>query len=248
DEEYEEIIPGFEDDTQDDTQEFNEQDFTVNGVTFKMIAVKGGTFHMGDDNGLFSNEKPAHDETVSDFYIGQTEVTQDLWMAVMGTNPSINFRPYYVANLPVEYVSWGYCNTFIAKLNELTGKTFRLPTEAEWEYAARGGNKSQGYEYSGASGWGGLCNVAWFDRNSSTEIHPVAHKQPNELGLYDMTGNVWEWTSDKYSTDYNSARTSSNRVVRGGSWASDYKFMDVVYRSNRSESAQCNDLGLRLAL
>ncbi len=214
--------------------------FTVNGVSFDMIKVEGGTYRMGST--VIDVEMPVHDETVATFQIGKAEVTQELWEAVMGTNPS-NFKGE--ANLPVENVSWTDCNTFIAKLNELTGKNFRLPTEAEWEYAARGGNKSQRYTYSGSYTLG---NVAWYKDNASSKTHPVAQKQPNELGIYDMSGNVFEWTSDKYSTDYSSERTSSNRVFRGGCWSYAAANARVAYRHDGSESHTGNYLGLRLAL
>ena len=216
--------------------------FTVNGVSFDMIEVEGGTYKMGDDNSTEADEKPAHNETIATFQIGKTEVTQELWQAVMGTNPS-NFKGE--ANLPVEKVSWTDCNTFITKLNQATGKNFRLPTEAEWEYAARGGNKSQGYTYSGSNT---LDDVAWYKDNSSSKTHPVAQKQPNELGVYDMSGNVWEWTSDKYSDNYSSARTSSSRVDRGGGWGGSAANSRVAFRASHSESSTYNYLGLRLAL
>ena len=213
---------------------------TVNGVSFDMVKVEGGTYKMGGT--VNDNEKPIHDETIATFQIGKTEVTQELWQAVMGSNPS-NFKGE--ANLPVEQVSWTDCNTFITKLNAATGKNFRLPSEPEWEYAARGGNKSQGYTYSGSNTIG---DVAWYDGNSSSKTYPVAQKQPNELGIYDMSGNVREWTADKYSDNYNSARTSSNRVNRGGSWSSTATLARVAYRSNYSESYANINLGLRLAL
>ena len=216
--------------------------FTVNGVSFDMIEVEGGTYKMGDDNSTVNDEKPAHNETIATFQIGKTEVTQELWQAVMGSNPS-NFTGE--ENLPVEKVSWTDCNNFITKLNELTGKNFRLPTEAEWEYASRGGNKSQGYTYSGSNT---LDDVAWNKDNSDSKTHPVAQKQQNELGIYDMSGNVWEWTSDKYSDNYSSARTSSGRVTRGGSWDYGATGSRVANRGNISESNAGNNLGLRLAL
>ncbi|MBD5297053.1 MAG: formylglycine-generating enzyme family protein [Bacteroides sp.] len=215
--------------------------FTVNGVSFDMIEIEGGSYKMGSNDGK-DDEKPVHDETVATFQIGKTEVTQELWEAVMGTNPS-NFKGE--ANLPVEMVSWPDCNTFITRLNEATGKNFRLPTEAEWEYAARGGNKSQGYTYSGSNT---LDDVAWYNDNSDSKTHPVAQKQPNELGIYDMSGNVYEWTSDKYCTDYNQPRTSSNRVYRGGSWYGTPNNARVAYRYGFSESNTGISLGLRLAL
>ncbi|MDE5806329.1 MAG: formylglycine-generating enzyme family protein [Paramuribaculum sp.] len=214
--------------------------FTVNGVSFDMIEVEGGTYKMGGT--VNDNEKPIHDETIATFQIGKTEVTQELWQAVMGSNPS-NFKGE--ANLPVEQVSWTDCNTFITKLNAATGKNFRLPSEPEWEYAARGGNKSQGYTYSGSNTIG---DVAWYDGNSSSKTHPVAQKRPNELGIYDMSGNVREWTADKYSDNYNSARTSSYRVNRGGSWGGTATSARVAYRGYYSESYAGSSLGLRLAL
>ncbi|MDE6038613.1 MAG: formylglycine-generating enzyme family protein, partial [Paramuribaculum sp.] len=137
------------------------------------------------------------------------------------------------------------CNNFITKLNELTGKNFRLPTEAEWEYAARGGNKSQGYTCSGSNT---LDDVAWYKDNSDSKTHPVAQKQANELGLYDMSGNVYEWTSDKYSTDYSQSRSSSDGVTRGGGWSGTAASSRVVNRGHYNRSNAGNNLGLRLAL
>lgn len=189
---------------------------TVNGVSFKMVKVTGGTFLMGSTSGE-NNEKPVHSVTLSDYYIGETEVTRELWQAVMGSNPS----GFNGNKLPVEYVSWYDCQTFITKLNELTGQNFRLPTEAEWEFAAKGGTQSKGYTYSGSNTIGG---VAWYYSNSSSNTHVVATKAPNELGLYDMSGNVWEWCQDWYGSYSSSAQTNptgpssgSYRVIRGGS-------------------------------
>ena len=190
----------------------------VNGVKFTMIKVEGGTFQMG---GILDDyEKPIHQVTLTnDYYIGETEVTQELWTAVMGSNPS-----YFKSSdqLPVEQVSWNDCQTFISKLNTLTGRTFRLPSEAEWEFAARGGNASEGYTYSGSNTVG---DVAWYDSNSSSKTHEVATKAPNELGIYDMSGNVWEWCQDWYGSYSSSAQTNptgptsgSFRVYRGGGW------------------------------
>ncbi len=204
-------------DDADDNAEVKE--YTVGGVTFKMIRVEAGTFRMGSTSGD-SDEQPVHSVTLSsDYYIGETEVTQELWTAVMGTNPS-NFTSD--SQLPVEKVSWNDCQTFITKLNSLTGATFRLPTEAEWEFAARGGNKSQGYTYSGSNT---IDNVAWYTDNSSSKTHVVKTKSPNELGIYDMSGNVWEWCQDWYGsyssaavTDPQGASSGSSRVYRGGSW------------------------------
>lgn len=215
--------------------------FTVNGVTFEMVRVEGGSFMMGsNDPEAYDDEKPVHSESVATFHIGRTEVTQDLWQAVMGTNPSY----FHGGNLPVEKVSWDDCRTFCDRLSQLTGRQFRLPTEAEWEYAARGGNRSRGYKYSGSNN---LDNVGWYDGNSGRKTHPVGTKQANELGLYDMSGNVWEWTSDLWSSNYGSPRNGSSRVSRGGSWGGVARGCRSAYRSS-SPANRNNNLGLRLAL
>ena len=227
--------------------------FMVNGVAFKMVKVAGGTFQMGatseQGNDVNDDEYPVHSVTLSDYYIGQTEVTQELWEAVMGSNPSY----FNVGNQrPVESVSWNDCQKFIEKLNRLTGKNFRLPTEAEWEYAARGGNKSRGYKYSGSNN---ADAVAWNGINSFDETHPVAQKQANELGLYDMSGNVYEWCSDQYG-DYSSnsqtnpkgASSGSLRVLRGGSWDYHAWIVRVSYRNKTTPDDSGMNLGLRVAL
>ena len=216
-----------------------------------MIGVEGGTFQMGiADSDAYIDEQPVHQVTVSSFSIGQTEVTQELWEAVMGSNsnPS-NFKG---SKQPVESVSWNDCQTFIAKLNQLTGQTFRLPTEAEREYAARGGNSSKGYKYSGSNTIG---DVAWYSDNSYSRTHDVATKQSNELGLYDMSGNVTEWCSDWYDDYSSSAQTNptgassgSFRVSRGGSWFSTARSCRVSSRGCLTPSFTYNALGLRLAL
>ena len=227
--------------------------FEVGGVSFTMVAVEGGTFTMGataeQGSVAYDREKPAHQVMLSSYIIGQTEVTQELWLAVMGSNPSS-----FTGDLqrPVESVSWNDCQTFITKLNQMTGKNFRLPTEAEWEYAARGGNRSQNYIYAGSNNFG---DVAWYSGNSSSTTHPVATKAPNELGLYDMSGNVDEWCQDwngSYSSDAQAnptgPLTGSNRVIRGGCW---YFIAGNCRVSNRANSVPSNTLsivGLRLAL
>ena len=241
--------------------------FTVKGVSFKMIKVEGGTFKMGaqDDgpNGanydreVWDDRKPVHSVTLNDYYIGETEVTQELWEAVMGWNPSY----FKGAKKPVEGVSWYNCQKFIKKLNELTGKNFRLPTEAEWEYAARGGNKSRGYKYSGSNR---IDDVAWYDVNAydvgesspNYGIHPVGSKSPNELGIYDMSGNVWEWCSDWYGAYRSSSQTNptgpttgSYRVGRGGSWNYNANCCRVSERLNSyTVYPHDYDLGFRLVM
>ena len=228
--------------------------FTVNGVSFTMIKVEGGTFMMGatleQGKKAYKDEKPAHSVTLSDYYIGETEVTQELWRAVMGKNPS-RFKGN---KKPVERVSWNDCQEFITKLNNLTGKNFRLPTEAEWEYAARGGNKSKGYKYSGSNTIG---DVAWYTNNSGSKTHDVKTKQANELGIYDMSGNVWEWCQDWYGKKYyqNSLQTNptgpssgSGRVFRGGGWDYSAEGCRVSYRFNRTPDISFSFLGLRLSL
>ena len=226
--------------------------FTVNGVSFEMVRVQGGTFTMGataeQGSDTYDDKKPTHQVTLSSYSIGKTEVTQALWQAVMGSNPS-NFKG---SNLPVEQVSWEDCQTFIRKLNAITGKNFRLPTEAEWEYAARGGDKSRGYKYSGSNT---LSNVAWYYDNSAFKTHPVATKAPNELGIYDMSGNVWEWCSDWYgsyssSSQYNPTgpNSGSYRVDRGGGWNLSAGLCRVSYRDYSYPSFRRYYLGLRLAL
>ena len=228
--------------------------YTVNGVSFTMIGVEGGTFTMGSpdsDSDAYDSEKPAHQVTLSSYYIGETEVTQELWKAVMGSNPS-NFTGDL--QRPVEQVTWNDCQTFISKLNELTGESFRLPTEAEWEYAARGGKESRGYKYSGSNTIG---DVAWCNSNSSSTTHAVKTKKPNELGVYDMGGNVYEWCSDWYNSSYYSSCTGNNptgpssgsfRVLRGGSWGRDAGYCRVAYRSGIFPGYGNSDYGFRLSL
>ena len=227
---------------------------TVNGVSFKMVKVQGGTFTMGATPEQGSDaeddwEKPAHRVTLSSYYIGETEVTQALWKAVMGSNPS-EFAGS--TKKPVEQVSWNDCQTFIQKLNQLTGRKFRLPTEAEWEFAARGGNSSRGYKYSGSNTLG---DVAWYDVNSGKTTHDVKTKAPNELGIYDMSGNVCEWCQDWYGDYSSSAQTNpkgptsgSRRVLRGGSWNGNAWGCRTAFRLNSTTSLMDRCLGFRLAL
>ena len=228
------------------------KEFTVNGVTFTMIRVEGGTFTMGaiseQGNDAFDDEIPTHCVTLSSYFIGETEVTQALWQAVMGNNPS----KWNGKNLPVEQVSWNDCQTFITKLNQLTGKKFRLPTEAEWDFAARGGTKSHGYKFSGSNN---VDDVAWYEGNSGSRTHDVATKQSNELGLYDMSGNVMEWCQDWYGSYSSEAQrdpkgpsSGSYRVNRNGSWIC-FDWDCCVAKRNRYKVDGCGgNLGFRLAL
>ncbi len=233
-----------------------QEDTTIyaNGVPIEMIYVQHGTFTMGatpeQGSDAYGDEKPAHSVTLTnDYYMGKYEVTQKLWKAVMWSNPS-DFKG---DDLPVEYVSWDDIQWFLKKLNQLTGKNFRLPTEAEWEYAARGGNKSRGYKYSGSNN---IDEVAWYDDNSGSKPHAVGTKQANELGIYDMSGNVDEWCQDWYDSSYYSKSPSTNptgpssgsdRVYRGGSWNSHASVCRVSFRSCTPDD-RCCLIGFRLAL
>ncbi|MEE3386327.1 MAG: SUMF1/EgtB/PvdO family nonheme iron enzyme, partial [Prevotella sp.] len=230
---------------------------TVNGVDIYMVKVTGGTFQMGataeqgtvEWRDYYGNERPVHQVTLSDYYIGETEVTQELWQAVMGSNPSY----FKTSNqLPVECVSWNDCQTFITNLNQLTGKQFRLPTEAEWEYAARSGNMSQGYKYSGSNDIG---EVAWWAGNSDDKTHAVGTMSPNELGIFDMSGNVLEFCQDWYGSYSSSEQTNptgpssgSQRVKRGGCWMNLEVGCRVSYRDVIESDNGNFTLGLRLAL
>ena len=218
--------------------------YTVNGVSFRMIDVEGGTFKMGSSS---SDEKPVHQVTLSSFSIGETEVTQELWEAVMGSNPSKSKG----TKLSVENVSWNDCQKFIIELNALTGKEFRLPTEAEWEFAARGGNQSKGDKYAGSND---IDEVAWCKYNSGSTPHRVSTKQPNELGIYDMSGNVAEWCQDWYGRYPSSAVTNPTgrssgayRVCRGGGIRNSVKHCRVSHRAFNIPMYTSRFLGLRLA-
>ncbi len=252
--------------------------FTVKGVSFDMIKVKGGTFNMGatpEQEYPDYNEKPVHKVTLDDYWIGETQVTQALWKAVMGkTLTQIasynNGSTWGVGdNNPMYYISWNDCQEFVKKLNALTGQHFRLPTEAEWEFAARGGTKSRGYQYSGSNNLG---DVAWYWENSGdrrnsgswgderamsnhNRTHPVATKAPNELGIYDMSGNVGEWCQDRDGSYSSSSQTNptgpssgSHRVCRGGSWYSTAGGCRSAFRGNNYQSIYGCTLGVRLAL
>ena len=233
---------------------FKNETFTVGGVTFDMVAVEGGTFTMGgvEQTGVTvrDDELPLHDVTLDSFKIGKTEVTQALWEAVMGNVPYGNQGPSY----PIGNVSWYDVQAFIRKLNALTGRTFRLPTEAEWEYAARGGKKSHGYPYAGSRYPQGVAQYGYDDMRT----RPIARYFANELGLFDMSGNAWEWCQDRPAPYEAEAQTNPTgpvetavgdvRVMRGGSVAT---AADKCRVSNRNEffaSLFRTTIGFRLAL
>ncbi len=222
-----------------------------------MVRVAAGSFTMGckdaqRDGDCTDNEKPPRDVQVAAFSIGKYEVTQAQWRAVMDRNPSGNEG---CDQCPVENVSWNDIQDFLKKLNAMTGKRYRLPTEAEWEYAARGGNKSKNFLYSGSKTLG---DVAWYDDNSGSETHPVGKKAANELGLYDMSGNVWEWCEDNWHDNYKGAPKDERawvdssrggyRVLRGGSWSYDAGSCRVAYRDSDNPTYQFSYYGFRLAL
>lgn len=249
--------------------------FTIDGHSFDMLLVQGGAFHMGSDKTAdpvaFDDEQPQHKVTVSDYYMGQFPVTQALWKAVMGAanNPSF----FTGDQKPVELVSWNDIVTgdpasnmpaFLETLNEKTkisrppGLTFRLPTEAEWEYAARGGRASKGYRYAGSDK---LLEVGWFDNNSHGETKPVGLLAPNELGLYDMSGNVWEWCTDWFDSNYYSQcaeqdavenphgpAQGTGRVYRGGGWLNIARICRAANRGHWRPDHRLHGFGFRLAL
>ena len=222
---------------------FTEERITIpvkEGVCIEMVKVEKGTISFG--KGIKGITKFVANVS-NDYYIGKFEVTQALWQAVMGSNPAKNKGD----NLPVEKVTWTECQDFIKKLNELTGKNFRLPTALEWVYAARGGSKSSGYKYSGSNK---LSEVAWFDSNSKDKTHPVGTKMPNELGLYDMSGNVWEWCQDLGKSTKKSSKSlhGASRILCGGSWSDNAKYCTSLYLDEKPEGFYSIYTGMRLAL
>ena len=220
----------------------------------EMVRVKGGCYQMGDafgDGG--AAEKPVHQVCVDDFSIGKYVVTQAQWQAVMGNNPS-----YFKAcggNCPVEQVSWEDAQEFIWQLNDQTGKNYRLPYEAEWEYAARSGGKRE--QWAGTSNLAELGAYAWYEGNSGKQTHPVGTRRPNGLGLYDMSGNVWEWCEDWYGADYYKGGPEKNPrgplsgsvpVLRGGSWSDPLGSVRAAYHNNFTASYRISYSGFRLVL
>ena len=223
-------------------------------VSFEMVYVEGGSFMMGgQDDEADEYEKPVHMVTLPGYYVGKFPVTQALWKAVMGdeNNPS-NFKG---EDLPVERVSWNDTQAFLEKLNELIGKEYRLLSESEWEYAARGGQKSQGYKYAGSDK---LKDVGWYGANSYGATKPGGLKYPNELGIYDMSGNVWELVEDHWQDNYNGAPDDGSawvdrdkdayRVIRGGSWLNNARGCRVAFRNVDDPTLRDSDVGFRLGL
>jgi hypothetical protein len=226
-------------------------DFLKDAVYIPMVSVSGDKFYMGctSEHGgdCYNKERPAHVVIVGDFLIGKYPVTQKQWERVMENNPS----EFKGNDLPVESVSWNDAREFIKKLNAASNKRYRLPTEAEWEYAARGGVKSEGQKYAGG---GSVDEVAWYDENSGETTHPVGTKRPNELGIYDMSGNVWEWVADRYGeysatekTNPTGPASGSTRVNRGGAWDGDARYCRTANRSDNTPESLYNSLGFRLA-
>lgn len=214
-------------------------------LNIEMITVEGGTFMMGSNDCSWT--QPIHSVTLSTFKIAKYEITQKLWLAVMGTNPS---KFTGDEDRPVEWVNWNDVQQFITKLNQLTGKNYRLPTEAEWEYAARGGNKSKGYKYAGSNN---IDEVAWYWNNSVFTTHAVGNKAPNELGIYDMSGNVDEWCNDWYSdysadavTNPQGPSSGDNRVLRGGSWGNSNGVCLSTLRYGSNPICNSLEVGARL--
>jgi formylglycine-generating enzyme required for sulfatase activity len=217
--------------------------------SIEMVRIEGGAFLMGSNDGVDDAAKPVHTVQVSTFAIGKYEITQAQWKAVMHKNPS-HFSN--CDNCPVENVSWNDLQEFIKKLNEQTGQHFRLPTEAEWEYAAKGGNKSNYYQYSGGNS---ISLVSWYGLNSGNRTHPVGKKNANELGIFDMSGNVMEWCEDWYDPAYYKKSPYENptgpnsgklKVIRGGSWVFREHYSSTTYRSCMTPDYRSNFFGFRL--
>lgn len=255
------VAPQPKEDVKTKYDDFKSRVFSVGGVDFKMIAVYGGRFMMGFKDGEL-DENITHEVFVHDYYIAETEVTQELWTAVMGTYIQVQTDKDLKgvgSNYPMYFISYTDCCEFVNRLNEIladqlpTGRKFRLPTEAEWEFAARGGKNSQRFCYSGDDC---IDSVAWYKSNSGGGAHPVKKKSPNELGLYDMSGNIWEWCFDNYDIYPSIAKMDPKvdndadgyRVLRGGSWDSEEKNCRSTFRNYNEPSNRGTCYGLRLAL
>lgn len=228
--------------------------FSVGGAEFTMIRVTGGKFMMGSNNGQ-DDESPTHYVTLRNFYIAETEVTQELWREVMRSNPSSSTRDSY----PVTNVSWSDCLNFVKSLNDKTGLSFALPTEAQWEFAARGGNKSRGYKYSGSDSYSAVANCVeysfWGDLfGYSNTLDYVKSYSSNELGIYDMSGNVWEWCYDSYAYySYSEQKNpvndnGENRIIRGGGYKNTSSYCRSTYRGYKKYSESADNIGFRLVL
>ena len=231
------------------------KDSIIQSIASNMVPVAAGPFTMGctreQGQDCYYWEKPDHLVMVDSFYISRYVVTQAQWLAVMDTNPSQHKN---CTDCPVENVSWDDAMNFINKLNKLTHKKYRLPTEAEWEYAARGGSKSRGYKYPGNND---IDLVAWYDANSKDSTHPVGRKQPNELGLYDMAGNVWQWCSDWFDLKYYISRPADNpkgpdtgtlKVIRGGSLTNFARVCRISYHNGTAPDKRFSNDGFRLVM
>ena len=219
-------------------------------LTPEMVFVKGGEFNMGSKNGGY-DEKPVHKVYLDDFYIGRYEVTQAEWYKILSKDASKRYFPG-CDSCPVERVTWCQVQEFIETLNEITGLNYRLPTEAEWEYAASGGIESGKYKYSGSQT---ADSVAWTDGNADNRVHSVGKKNPNELGIFDMSGNVFEWCSDWYSSDYykfspyenpDGPVEGSQKVMRGGSWFFDRSGVRIADREKGNPDFRYGYVGFRL--
>jgi len=215
-----------------------------NSIGMEFVKISSGSFMMGRDASFEDGSKdelPQHKEQVDAFYMQTTEVTQSQWVKVMGSNPS----KFKARNNPVDSVSWDDAKKFIRKLNAMEGGSkYRLPTEAEWEYVARAGTNTK---YSFGDDKGSLGSYAWYDGNSGERTHPVGEKRANKWGLYDMHGNVWEWTSSCYTENYNKGCYKNYKVLRGGSWGNDAYNTRVAVRSGYSPGFRYFDYGFRLA-
>ena len=221
-------------------------------MSLEMVPVEGGSFRMGEEDSKYDRERPVHQVTVPGFYLGKFPVTQEEWVAVMGENPSA----FEGERNPVERVSWSDARKFIEKLNRQTRRTFRLPAEAEWEYACRGGRLHGGYLYSGSDK---LKQVGWYEQNSGNSTREVGELLANELGIYDMCGNIWEWCEDDWHGSYDGApedgsawidrpKRGANRVFRGGSYLDDAGGCRPAYRNGIRPDNRYHLVGFRLAL